>query len=46
VELVVDGGTLRDVPSTLVNVSGAEPSVEREGAISRRAIADALEEAP
>ena len=46
VELVVDGGTLRDVPSTLVNVSGAEPSVEREGAIARRAIADALEEAP
>lgn len=45
VELVVDGGTLRDVPSTLVNVSGPEPSVEREGAIPRSAIADALQEA-
>jgi L-threonylcarbamoyladenylate synthase len=45
VELVVDGGTLHDVPSTLVNVNGAEPSVEREGALPRRAIADALEEA-
>ena len=31
VELVVDGGALRDVPSTLVNVCGREPSVEREG---------------
>lgn len=46
VELVVDGGTLRDVPSTLVNVSAPEPSVEREGAIARRAIADALQEVP
>ena len=45
VELVIDGGTLHDVPSTLVNVSGAEPSVEREGALARRAIADALKEA-
>jgi L-threonylcarbamoyladenylate synthase len=45
VELVVDGGTLHDVPSTLVNVNGSEPSVEREGAIPRQAIADALEEA-
>jgi L-threonylcarbamoyladenylate synthase len=45
VELVVDGGTLRDVPSTLVNVSGPEPSVEREGVIPRSAIADALQEA-
>jgi len=46
VELVVDGGRLRDVPSTLVNVRGAEPVVEREGAISRAAVADALTEAP
>ncbi len=45
VELVVEDGELRDVPSTLVNVSGPEPSVEREGAIPRQAIADALQEA-
>ena len=44
VDLVVDGGPLRDVPSTLVNVRGAEPSVEREGVITRAAVADALEE--
>ena len=46
VDLVVDGGQLHDVPSTLVNVSGPEPSVEREGAISRAAIADALRGGP
>jgi L-threonylcarbamoyladenylate synthase len=45
VDLVVDGGPLRDVPSTLVNVRGREPLVEREGAISRAAIAGALQEA-
>lgn len=45
VELVIDGGHLQEIPSTLVNVSGAEPSVEREGAVARGAIADALEEA-
>jgi L-threonylcarbamoyladenylate synthase len=44
-DLVVDGGELHDVPSTLVNVSGPEPSVEREGALARTAIADALREA-
>jgi L-threonylcarbamoyladenylate synthase len=44
VDLVVDGGTLQDVPSTLVNVSATEPTVEREGAIARDAIADALRE--
>ena len=42
VDLVVDGGELHDVPSTLVNVNGREPSVEREGAIPAAAIADAL----
>ena len=42
VGLVVDGGLLHEVPSTLVNVAGPEPSVEREGAISRTAIAAAL----
>jgi L-threonylcarbamoyladenylate synthase len=45
VHLVVDGGELHDVPSTLVNVNGFEASVEREGALSRAAIADALQEA-
>jgi L-threonylcarbamoyladenylate synthase len=44
VGLVVDGGALHDVPSTLVNVNGPEPSVEREGALPRTAIADALGE--
>ena len=43
VDLVVDGGPLRDVPSTLINVRGPEPSVEREGVISRAAVADALQ---
>jgi len=45
VDLVVDGGELHDIPSTLVNVSGLEPSVEREGAVSRDAIVGALQEA-
>jgi L-threonylcarbamoyladenylate synthase len=42
VDLVVDGGPLRDVPSTLVNVHAPEPVVEREGAITRAEVADAL----
>jgi len=46
IDLVVDGGSLRDVPSTLVNVRGAKPIVEREGAISRAEVAGALAEAP
>ena len=45
VELIIDGGELQDVPSTLVNVSGTAPSLEREGAISQHAIDDALREA-
>ena len=45
VALVVDGGQLEDVPSTLVNVGGPAPVVEREGAISRAAIERALQEA-
>ena len=45
VDLVVDGGPLQDVPSTLVNVHGAGPVVEREGAIPRDAISAALAEA-
>ncbi len=44
VDLVVDGGELHDVPSTLVNVNGPEVSVEREGAIPRTAIEKALQE--
>jgi L-threonylcarbamoyladenylate synthase len=44
VSLVVDGGELQEVPSTLVNVSGPEPAVEREGAIARDAIVGTLEE--
>ena len=46
VDLVVDGGQLQDVPSTLVTVRGTEPVVEREGAISRAEVADALSDAP
>jgi L-threonylcarbamoyladenylate synthase len=34
VSLMVDGGTLRTVPSTLVNVRSGEAVVEREGAIA------------
>jgi len=45
VDLVVDGGPLRDVPSTLVNVRGPEPVVEREGAISRAEVAGAVAQA-
>ena len=44
VDLVVDGGPLRDVPSTLVNVCGTAAEVEREGAITRAEVADALRE--
>jgi L-threonylcarbamoyladenylate synthase len=43
VDLLVDGGELADVPSTLVNVNGPAASVEREGAIPRQAIADAVQ---
>jgi L-threonylcarbamoyladenylate synthase len=42
VELVVDGGALTEVPSTLVNLGGAEPVVERAGAIPESDIIDAL----
>jgi L-threonylcarbamoyladenylate synthase len=42
VDLAIDGGVLDAVPSTLVNVSGTEPVVEREGAIAGRDIAAAL----
>jgi L-threonylcarbamoyladenylate synthase len=45
VELLVDGGELQDVPSTLVNVNGPTPSIEREGAIARQAITETMQEA-
>jgi L-threonylcarbamoyladenylate synthase len=38
VSLVIDGGMLDTVPSTLVNVRTSPPVVEREGAITRGAI--------
>ncbi|MGP0029221.1 MAG: L-threonylcarbamoyladenylate synthase [Acidimicrobiales bacterium] len=42
VDLVVDGGPLRGEASTLVNVRARRAVVEREGALSARAIADTL----
>jgi L-threonylcarbamoyladenylate synthase len=42
VDLVVDGGELTEVPSTLVNVRGARAVVEREGVIPRAEIDEAL----
>jgi L-threonylcarbamoyladenylate synthase len=46
VDLIVDGGPLTEVPSTLVNVRGTVPVVEREGAISAEEVAGALAGAP
>jgi L-threonylcarbamoyladenylate synthase len=46
VDLIVDGGRLAEVPSTLVNVRGTVAVVEREGAISRGEVATALAGAP
>jgi L-threonylcarbamoyladenylate synthase len=42
VDLVVDGGALTEVPSTLVNLVGPAPVVERAGAIPASDIIDAL----
>jgi L-threonylcarbamoyladenylate synthase len=42
VDLIVDGGELTEVPSTLVNVRSEQAVVEREGVISRTEIEDAL----
>jgi L-threonylcarbamoyladenylate synthase len=42
VELIIDGGRLTEVPSTLVNVSGSAAVVEREGVIAADEIAAAL----
>lgn len=41
VSLIVDGGELTEVPSTLVNVRAVQPVVEREGAIATDEIARA-----
>ncbi len=38
VDLIVDGGQLTEVPSTLVNVRAAGAVVEREGVITRAEI--------
>jgi L-threonylcarbamoyladenylate synthase len=46
VDLVVDGGELTEVPSTLVNVRGEQAVVEREGAIPRAEIDAALSGLP
>jgi L-threonylcarbamoyladenylate synthase len=43
VALVVDGGICAGAPSTLVNVRGPHPVVEREGAIPAEAVGGALE---
>jgi L-threonylcarbamoyladenylate synthase len=42
VRLVVDGGPLDSIPSTLVNVRARPPVIEREGAIGRSDVAAAL----
>ncbi len=42
VDLIVDGGRLTEVPSTLVNVRPARPTVEREGVIAVAEIERAL----
>ncbi len=42
VDLIVDGGELTEVPSTLVNVRGEQAVVEREGVIARGEIDAAL----
>jgi L-threonylcarbamoyladenylate synthase len=42
VALVIDGGRLTEVPSTLVNVAGERPVIEREGAIPASAVESVL----
>jgi L-threonylcarbamoyladenylate synthase len=42
VDLIVDGGVLTEVPSTLVNVRNEKAVVEREGVISVAEVEDAL----
>jgi len=42
VTLIVDGGTLSDTPSTMVNVRHTEASIERVGTLSESDITDTL----
>ena len=42
VDVIIDGGPLTEVPSTLVNVAGSTAVVEREGTIPADDIARAL----
>jgi L-threonylcarbamoyladenylate synthase len=42
VEVIVDGGRLTAVPSTIVNTRVSPPRVEREGAIAAERIAELL----
>jgi L-threonylcarbamoyladenylate synthase len=44
VEVIIDGGALTEVPSTLVNVAGAQAVVEREGVIAADEIGAAVSE--
>jgi L-threonylcarbamoyladenylate synthase len=46
VGLVIDGGPLAGTPSTLVNVRDGQCLVEREGSISRQAVAATVVDAP
>ena len=46
VDLIVDGGELTEVPSTLVNVRGGQAVVEREGVIPRAEIEEVLRDRP
>jgi L-threonylcarbamoyladenylate synthase len=46
VALVIDGGRLTEIPSTLVNVAGDRPVVEREGAIPASAVESVLASVP
>lgn len=46
VSLTIDAGNLISAPSTLVNLRGPGPMVEREGAIASDAIATAWQSAP
>ena len=43
--LVIDGGRLEVVSSTLVNTNLPEPAIEREGAIAAQRIAEVLSRA-
>jgi L-threonylcarbamoyladenylate synthase len=46
VDLVVDGGALTEVPSTLVSLRGDHAVVERDGAIPADAVHEVLRRAP